>query len=172
MLRSFTMHDAAMAASVLVGMVVRILGADDPNVVRLGTMLVTCAPATFFASHLAERYFDRMRARLLEWLMHGALALLLATCILEVIDPSLFTSLAVLQVILLVSLRFGLAMACFGLGAAMSMNGFRVRSARVRSSVTLGAAAAMAATPWLDAWTVTAIVTAVLVVRGSVSDRR
>jgi hypothetical protein len=172
MLRSLTMFDAAMAASVLVGMALRLLGADDPNVVRVGVVLVTCAPAAFFASHLAERFFDRTRARLLQWLMHGALALLLATCILEVIDPSLFTSLAVLQVVLLVSLQFGLTIGSLGLGAAMSMNGFRVRSARVRASVALGVAAAMAATPWLDTWVVSAIVAVVLVVRAAISDRR
>jgi len=165
MLNRRSIYDLAMAACAVSGLLCVLLGWANANVVRLGTILITTGPATFYVSMLAERFFDPLRSRILQWLVHGGFAMLVATCVLEVIDAALFTPLVVLQVMLLVSMQIGLTMGALGLAAASAMNGFRVASARTRSNVSVLLAACIAVTPWLGWQSAAVLAGLVLVVR-------
>ncbi|MBL0322771.1 MAG: hypothetical protein IPP80_10440 [Ignavibacteria bacterium] len=75
---------------------------------------------------------------------------LTATLILEIIDPGLFVSLIVLQVMLLVAEQIGLAAACIGLTFPMAANSLRVPSGRIRGYTAIAMALLMATTPFVE----------------------
>lgn len=156
----------AMLASAITGLLLSLLGSGNGNLLRAGDVILKTGPATFFACHLAERYFDVLRSRLLRWVMIGAFTLLTATLILEIIDPALFVPLIVLQVILLVAEQIGLALACVGLTLPMAANNLRVPSGRIRGYVAIASALLMAITPFVE-WPV-GVVCVGLVVAGRV----
>lgn len=163
MLNRRPLHDLAMAVSLGSGLVCMLLGRTDANVERLGTILITTGGATFYVSMLADRFFEPLRSRILQWLVHGGFAMLVATCVLEVVDAALFTPLVVLRTMLLVSMQIGLTTGTLGLATASVMNGFRVVSARTRSIVSVLLAAGIALTPWLG-WQSAAVVVGVVIV--------
>lgn len=156
----------AMLASAITGLLLSLLGTGNGNLLRAGDVILKTGPATFYACYLAERYFDVLRSRLLRWVMIGAFTLLTATLVLEIIDPTLFVSLLVLQVMLLVAEQIGLAAACVGLTLPMAANNLRVPSGRVRGYTAIIMALLMATTPFVE-WPI-GITCVVLVVGGRV----
>ncbi|MBK6290897.1 MAG: hypothetical protein IPF59_03955 [Ignavibacteria bacterium] len=140
----------AIVVSAITGLLLSLLGEGNGNLLRAGDVILKTGPATFFACSLAERYFDVLRSRLLRWVMIGAFTLLTATLILEIIDPGLFVSLIVLQVMLLIAEQIGLAAACIGLTFPMAANSLRVPSGRIRGYTAIAMALLMAATPFVE----------------------
>ena len=148
--RAFDVWYLALMATAVGGLLCTLFGQGNADLLRAGDVILKTGPATFFACHLAVRYFDVQRSRLLRWVMIGAFTLLTATLILEIIDHSMFVSLIVLQVILLVAEQIGLAIACIGLTLPMAMNSLRVESGRMRGYIDIAMALLMAATPFVE----------------------
>lgn len=135
-------------------------------------MSLILIPATVYVGWLAQQYFERRRARVIQVIVGVGTLLSISLAAFVDLVPDSAASVIVLRIFVLATMRILLPTAIIGLTLPMAYNYFRVASGRLRVAIDTVCAALMATSVFIeDAILTAAIVLVVLGLRYIISAR-